>query len=278
MKQFSLAQLFSTLIGAGARRASVLGEDSSMSGAATTIRLSPEARRFFEAQAEAFGGASLSAVIAMTLEGVMRATKGEVDAPAERDRRTVDSIRDRFAHVHQAHDVDLTTMVELLRPHGFSLGALRDESQLLNLLTAAVVEETASRFHVRREWLLGRGPSTEAEGHWYKAPHNLCARVNELAAAGLRPEVLCVRREQSDFERAFTRGDDAPEEPVGFVIQCQMHPSKNGGFATYERWEFQRWNYQKCRLYYKSVIRWLEKAGTKRLITEARTQCQAEII
>lgn len=57
-----------------------------------------------------------------------------------------------------------------------------------------------------------------------------------------------------------------------------MKPSRNGGFATYELWEFQRWNYSKCRLYYKSLIRWLEKAGTKRLVSWRGVELPAEII
>jgi hypothetical protein len=266
MKHFNLAELFSSLVGAGVRRANELGDDPSMAGAATTIRLSPEARRFYEAQAEVFGGASLSAIIAMTLDGVMRATKGEIDSPAARNRRTVDALRDRFAYVHQAHEVAPTTMVELLKPHGFSMSALRDETQLTNLLTDAVIDETAERFHVSRGWLLGQGPSTGEAGRWYKAPGNVCRRVIELAEAGLRPEVICIRREKADFERAFTEGDGAPEEPVGLLLETQIVTESGKKFPTYEVWEFQRWNYPKCRLYFKALVLWLEKAQKQRLL------------
>jgi hypothetical protein len=278
MKYFNLAELFSSLVGAGVRRAHELGEDPGMAGAATTVRLSPEVRRFYEAQAETFGGASLSAIIAMTLEGVMRATKGEVDAPAERNRRTVDVLRDRFAYVYQAHEVDPTTLVELLRPHGFSLAALRDETQLINLLTDPVVDETAERFNVRRDWLLGRGPCTEEAGTWYKSPGNVCRRVIELTAAGLRPEVICVRRERAEFERAFAEGDGAPEEPVGLLIETQVTTEAGKKFPRYELWEFQRWNYPKCRLYFKALVRWLVEAQKQRLLGWRGVELSSDIL
>lgn len=266
MKHFNLAELFSSLVGAGVRRAREQGDDPNMAGAATTIRLSAEARRFYEAQAEAFGGASLSAMVAMTLEGVMRATKGEMDTPSQRNRRAVDVLRDRFAYVYQAHGVALTTMVDLLKPHGFSLSALQDETQLSTLLTDAVIDETADRFHVNRGWLLGQGPITGEGERWYKAPGNLCVRIMELSRAGLRPEVICIRREGANFERAFAEGDNAPEEPIGLLIETPLVTATGKKFPTYEVWEFQRWNYQKCRLYYKAMILWLEKARIERLL------------
>jgi len=278
MNRFNLAQLFSSLVGAGARRAAERGADGSMAGAATTIRLSPEARTFFEAQAEVFGGASLSSVIAMTLEAVMRETKGAVDAPIDRNRRALDLMRDRFLHIHQVHGVDLTTLVELLGHRGFTMAALRDESELLNLLNDTVVDETAARFHVLRDWLLGRGPCTAEAGPWYKSPQNFCARVAELAADGRRPEVLCVRKEKAEFERAFSEGDNAPEEPVGFVIRCQIEGAARRSFATFELWEFERWNYEKCRLYFKALVRWLERAGSKRLVSWRGIELPAEVL
>jgi hypothetical protein len=266
MKHFNLAELFSSLVGAGVRRARELGDDPNMAGAATTIRLSAEARRFYEAQAEVFGGASLSAMVAMTLESVMRATKGEMDTPSQRNRRAVDVLRDRFAYVYQAHDVALTTMADLLKPHGFSLSVLQDETLFSNLLTDAVIDETADRFHVSRGWFLGQGPITGEGERWYKAPENVCVRIMELSRAGLRPEVICIRREGADFERAFAEGDNAPEEPIGLLIETHVVTATGKKFPTYEVWEFQRWNYPKCRLYYKALILWLEKARMERLL------------
>lgn len=265
MKHFNLAELFSSLVGAGVRRANELGNDQSVAGVTTTIRLSPEARCFYEAQAEVFGGASLSAIIAMTLEGVMRATKREMDTPAQRNRRAVDVLRDRFTYVYQAHDVAPTTMVELLKTHGFTLSAIQDETEFSNLLTDAVIDETAVRFHVDRGWFWG-GSSTGEGKRWYKAPENVCSRVMELSKAGLRPEVICIRREGADFERAFSESDSTPEEPMGLLIETQLMTSAGKKFPTYEVWEFQRWNYPKCRLYYKALVLWLEKAQKERLL------------
>jgi hypothetical protein len=266
VKHFNLAELFSSLVGAGVRRANELGSDESATGVTTTIRLSPEARRFYEAQAEVFGGASLSAMVAMTLESVMRATKGEMDTLSQRNRRAVDLLRDRFAYVYQAHGVPLTTMADLLKPHGFSLSSLQDEAQFSNLLTDAVIDETADRFHVSRGWFLEQGPITGEGERWYKAPGNVCARIMELSRAGLRPEVICIRREAADFERAFAEGDNAPEEPIGLLIETHLVTATGNKFPTYEVWEFQRWNYQKCRLYYKALILWFEKARMERLL------------
>ena len=196
----------------------------------------------------------------------MRATKGNLDTPSQQMSREIDLLRDRFSYVHQAHEVDPSSLAEMLKGHGFTLSALRDASQLDNLLTPAVIEETAARFHIREEWLRGSGPSNFVAGCWYKMPQKLCNRLLELAREGQRPELVCIRRERADFESAFDRGDEVGEEPMGFVLVSQPHAKESARpFLTYELWEFQRWNYPNCRLYFKAIIRWLVAAESRRV-------------
>jgi hypothetical protein len=106
----------------------------------------------------------------------------------------------------------------------------------------------------------------------------VCRRVIELTAAGLRPEVICVRRERAEFERAFAEGDGAPEEPVGLLIETQVTTEAGKKFPRYELWEFQRWNYPKCRLYFKALVRWLVEAQKQRLLGWRGVELSSDIL
>ena len=265
MRRFNLSELFSTLIGAGSQRAAELGDDPNMAGAATTIRLSPEARRFYETHAAAFGGISLSAMVAMTLEGVMQATKGQGASPSEQTRRAVDLMRDRFAHLFNAHKIDVPTQVEILREYGFTLAAFRDDTALLNLLTDTVIDTVSDKFHIQRDWLLGSASQApRIMGRWYKNPGEVCRRLITLMAAGHAPEVICLRQRDARFKDAYEHGDTVSSAPITLIIESQHVTGEGRKFSTFELWEPERWNYQKCRLYFKALILWLENASKRR--------------
>ncbi|NIK32376.1 hypothetical protein FHY15_001506 [Xanthomonas arboricola] len=100
-----------------------------LAGAPTTIRLSPEARAFFAAQAEAFGQISTSAFIAITLEGVMRATQSnDSNRPQEQLQRRLELSRDRLLHVFHAHSIEPYEIASLLNDYDITAATLHEES------------------------------------------------------------------------------------------------------------------------------------------------------
>ncbi|MGO1069642.1 hypothetical protein [Lysobacter sp. CA199] len=253
--------MISTLIGQGSQRAAVTEVDEKAAGAPTTIRLSPEARTFFAAHAEAFGQMSMSSFIAMTLEGVMRETQAsDRDQPHLQMKRQIELTRDRILHVFRVHGYEPQEIAEFLNDFGVSVSTLHDEKAFLDLLTDPLIDRVRRHFHVPAGWL-GDGPAygyPPPVRNWYKGTEGAIARLVALAKAGRRPKVLIVRNRRAKFANAFEQGDKAATEPVGIVI-AKEHRLHHRTHTLYETWEFQRWNYDKCRHYLKALIEWIER-------------------
>ncbi|MBO9829466.1 hypothetical protein J7373_14535 [Xanthomonas sp. A2111] len=233
-----------------------------LAGAPTTIRLSPEARAFFAAQAEAFGQISTSSFIAMTLEGVMRATQSnDPERPQEQLRRRIELSRDRLLYVFQAHGIEPHEIASLLKDFGVTTATLHEESALLSKLTDQMIAHVAEHFHIERSWLSGSQDyrASTASQEWYKNTHGAIRTLIQLSKDGLRPEVIVIRRYQADFARSYQEGDSAPHEDVGVLIQTEQKTPNGRPYKVYELWDFERWNYPKCRHYLKALIMWLSR-------------------
>ncbi|MDN3566021.1 hypothetical protein QWZ14_16755 [Paeniroseomonas aquatica] len=85
----SLNELFDLMVARGAQAGAAMAARVPQDAATMplSVRVHPKVRAYYEAQAEACGAASASAMVAMVLEGVMRAT--EPANPAAQDR-TID--------------------------------------------------------------------------------------------------------------------------------------------------------------------------------------------
>ncbi|WP_267106217.1 hypothetical protein [Xanthomonas sacchari] len=233
-----------------------------LAGAPTTIRLSPEARAFFAAQAEAFGQISTSSFIAMTLEGVMRATQSNYpERPQEQLQRRIELSRDRLLHVFQAHGIEPYEIASLLTDFGVTTATLHEESALLSKLTDQMIAHVAEHFHIERGWLSGSQDycTITASQEWYKNTHGAIRTLIQLTKEDLRPEVIVIRRHQADFARSYQEGDSAPHEDVGVLIQTERRTPNGRRYKVYELWDFERWNYPKCRHYLKALIMWLSR-------------------
>lgn len=96
---------------------------------------------------------------------------------------------------------------------------------------------------------------------WYKNVPTFARQLVEHAKAGLRPEVMIIRRHRADFEKAFEDNDagKAPPEHVGVVLRLIRSTASGTTFTTYQLWEFERWNYWRCREQMKMLIAYCEQ-------------------
>ena len=222
----------------------------------TSIRLKPATKHFLEAQATVLN-TSVQGLIDLILDGVVEAT---TDDPTARLR----SIRERFFMLMQAHGLDLPAAVELMSSHGFTLSALNNADRLLDLMTPRALEHLAETFHVRSDWLRGatdRAVSADSDERWYKDVPGMARQLIAHAQAGRRPELMMIRRQRADFERAFKDNDagKTPKEPVGVVLRLNRTTPTDTAYTTYQLWEFERWNYWRCREQIKMLIAFCEQ-------------------
>ncbi|WP_228608806.1 hypothetical protein SE336_07965 [Xanthomonas arboricola] len=114
---------------------------------------------------------------------------------------------------------------------------------------------------MERSWLSGNQDYCvrAAEQKWYKNTHGAIQGLIQRLKDGFRPEVIVLRRRQADFKRAYKDGDSAPHEPIGVLIQTERLTPNGRPYKVYEAWDFERWNYPKCRHYLKALIMWLSR-------------------
>jgi len=272
--KLALETLLHRLVGRGnqiARQTPVRTDERSP----TSIRLKPATKHFLEAQATALN-TSVQGVIDLILEGVMEAT---TDDPTARLR----SIRERFFMLMQAHHLDLPAAAELMTPFGFTLSALSNTDRFLDLMTPAVIECLVDTFHVRSEWL--RASSDQAVGagvdvRWYKNVFGMARQLIEHKKSGRRPELIIVRRRGADFERAFEDNDNgkATPEPIGAVLRLHRATPSGTSYLTFQLWEFQRWNYWRCREQLKLLIAFCEQMKIPTIGHEVKEEVIRELL
>ncbi len=218
-----------------------------------TIRLQPQTRAFVEGQAEAMS-TSVQSVISMILDGVALTT---VDAPSGGLR----AIRERFFMLFGEHGFDLPGISTLLAPQGFTLSALGNNDRLLDLLTHPTLDHLAATFFVRSDWLTAASDRVAtAEVNWYGSLLGAARQLLEHRRDGLSPELLFVRREGADLDRAADDRADTPalREDVMPVLRLRREAPGREPFRVYQLWENERWNYFKCRHKLKLLIAFCE--------------------
>lgn len=251
----SLEALLQQLVGRGteiARQTPLRTDERSP----TSIRLKPATKHFIESQAQALNTSS-QALISMILDGVAETTSDDTSGRLR-------TIRERFFYLMQSHGLDLPAVVDLMQAHGFTLSALGSTDRLLDLLTKAAIEDIARVFFIRPEWLSAAGERAvraDADARWYKEVPQMARRLIAYKREGLRPTVMIIRRERADFERARREADtDKVTEPVGVVVRLERATKGGTPFTTYQLWEFERWNYWRCRSQLKQLIAFCEQA------------------
>lgn len=103
--------------------------------------------------------------------------------------------------------------------------------------------------------------SIDVEVRWYKNVSAMAQQLIEHKRAGRRPELLIIRRQGADFEHAFEDNDNgkASQEPVGAVLRLHRATPSGTTYTTFQVWEFERWNYWRCREQLKMLIAFCEQ-------------------
>lgn len=228
--------------------------------APTSIRLKPETRHFLESQAEALN-TSMQALISTILDGVAETT-------ANNPSRIVRTIRERFFYLFEAHQIDFPGIVSILKDYGFTLSVLEDPIRLVDHLTQDVIEYLANTFSLRPNWISGaddRVIELSTNVRWYKNVAQAGRKLLTYAELNLNPHVFFIRRQHADFERARTNNDvhsdSSMYEPVGMVVRLEHKTNDGVFFTTYEVWEFERWNYWRCRHELKLLIAFCDQTS-----------------
>lgn len=254
--KISLQALLQHLVLKGAEAARSAPVDPS-TPAPTSIRLKPATKYFLDCQASALN-TSIQSLIATILDGVAEMTVDNTSG-------TLRTIRERFLYLFQSHELDLPGIVSVLKAHGFTLSVLDNPSRLLDLLDQKTIQYLAQTFFVRPEWISGARDSIVEIGldvRWYKNVHAAARRLLKYAEMGLRPHVMFLRRERADFDNARIDNDagKVPREPVGVVVRLYRTTDDGVSFTTYEVWQFERWNYWRCREQLKLLIVFCDQA------------------
>lgn len=220
----------------------------------TSIRLKPKTRQFINAQAAALN-TSANSIIETILDGVVESTT----APLNSQLRTM---RERFFFLFEAHGLSIPQTVSLLQPFGCTTSTLNNPEKLHDLMILPTLNWMAQTFHVKAEWLSGtqNHPITD-NVHWYKSLRDAAIRLQELQANNLEPVVLFVTCEGSNFSEAKKRGDLMEQVPLGIVVKLRRKNPDGVDFASYEKWQFEWWNYEPCRVYAKALAMYCEHKG-----------------
>jgi hypothetical protein len=275
--QLNFGQLLYNLFNLGVANAKRDQAQVPDSSAPTSIRLSPTVRRFYEAQAEAMGGISFQAAITMALTGLAEISMAgdAYDDP----KHALKTIRDRFFLLFKESRIDLVDIPSILHDYGFTLSALTEPGRLEDLLRPRLIEFLAGEFGVNSEWLRGKSEIvSDSKLNWYKEVHKAILRLSAIAKSGGRIKVYFVRRAGADFEAALASNDDHEDrEPVGIVVRVDRKTSDQVSYTTFEKWEFDRWNYWRTRQQYKLLMTFCDEASHQHRFSCAGIQLDAHV-
>jgi hypothetical protein len=222
----------------------------------TSIRLKPETRHFLECQASALN-TSVQGLINTILDGV-------VEASLDKTSATLRTMRERFFLLFEAHQLNLPDIVGILRTHDFTLSALENHARFYDLLDQRTLDYLAGIFSVQKQWLTGASAVATPSGseyRWYKNFPAIARKLRKHKADGLQPRIMFVRRGSANFAQARELGDATNREPIGVVVQLRRKIDDGRYFDTAEVYEFERWNYWRCREQIKLLICFCEETG-----------------
>jgi hypothetical protein len=267
VQMLSLQEIFGLMVNRGSQAAmeAVTAIPENMVTQPTSIRLHPRTRAYYEAQAEALGAPSASAMMAMVLEGVMKATRPpESVSSTDAVREGIALVKERFLHLFRVHGFTPHMIADILQPHGIGLSELMDDTKLLPLLSEKVMAEQAERFAVQLDWLNAKSVSPIATSYQYlhelgKNPKGLCENLAcKLKQHDNRTDltVLFLRETNADYQAAF-ENDNNHGSYVGVVVRQTFKTPSGKPYHRYEPWRTVPWGYDETRLGVKVAILWL---------------------
>lgn len=244
----NLTQIISALVLRGnATVSSIETKDSHP----TSVRLKPETRRFLQAQATVMN-TSLSALIETILDGVSESTQRPVNA----ELRT---IRERFSYVFEAHGIDITNTASICSAFGITPSTLGAPERLTDLLTAKTLRYVAQTFAVEEDWLHGKDADPIGTAvQWYNGLGEPYTRLTNYHRQGLSPYLYVLKQDGVDLEQAIERDYFSDPEIIGVIVSLHRMTDDHVPFTTYEKWQFDKWNYWKVRRQLKKLIMFCE--------------------
>lgn len=262
MIKLTFETILRNIVGRGTEAAKARQPDTTTKP--SSIRFTPSTQVWLECQAAALGS-SVSAVANLILDGVVAASTDGTSG-------TLRTMRERFFHLFQAHGLDLPSVVSVMKSYGFTLSALDNPQRLLDLLDRNSIHHVASIFHVQPEWLSAARESVinlSVDVRWYKNVPGAARRLLKYSQDGLDPYVMFIRRRGADFNAARQDNDtdEFTHEPIGVVVRLKRTTDDGAVFSTYQAWEFERWNYWRCREQYKLLVAFCDQAQAKHLIS-----------
>lgn len=214
---------------------------------ATTVRLEPDVRRYYEDAANALG-ISLQSIIKITLTGLMKISQKEV-------KTELNLMIDRFFELFSAHHIASADIPKFLLPHKVPLSALANNDRLLDLMEPALLEHISALFNVNLKWLKGLSSRSSVlnKQRWYKAPGSLCSYLNELSHNNINPEVIFVS-DSSQGKMYDDRKSNNHDAHVGIIIKIPTKSLSGIAYDKFEMSEFGPWGYEKTRIDLKLVM------------------------
>lgn len=255
--KISLESLLQHLVNGGTKAARNSMPTIAAPAAPTSIRLKPTTKHFLDCQANALN-TSTQSLISMILDGVAEDTLNSTS-------ETLRLIRERFFRIFEAHQLDLPSIISVMDEHGFTLSTLDNPTQILDLLNQKSIQHLSQTFFVRPEWIRGSpnsGIGLSTNVGWYKHTHTAADKLLQYAKQGLNPHVMFIRREKADFAAAKEDNDNGLtiREPIGVVIRLSRVTNDGVRFTVYDVWQFERWNYWRCREQIKLLITFCDQA------------------
>lgn len=262
MIKLNFETILRNIVGRGTEAAKARQPDATTKP--SSIRFTPSTQVWLECQAAALGS-SVGAVANLILDGVVAASTDSTSG-------TLRTMRERFFYLFQAHGLDLPSVVSVMKDYGFTLSALDNPQRLLDLLDRNSIHHVASTFHVQPEWLSATRETVinlSADVRWYKNVPWTARRLIKYAQEGLEPHVMFIRRRGADFKaaRQDNDSDEFTHEPIGVVVRLNRKTDDGAVFSTYQVWEFERWNYWRCREQYKLLVAFCDQAQAKHLVS-----------
>lgn len=236
----------------------------------TSLRLKPATQHWLQCQAKALD-TSFQSVISMILDGV--AEIGAAPAPVDPTLEGLRTIRKRFFHVFRSHDLDLPSLVSIMKPHGFSLSVLGDEARSLALLNQESLSHVAEAFYIEKDWLTGSSDYTaKTQMYWYKNLYQAGQKLLEFGASGLDPQVIFIKRDKAKLSDGPDDYSTKPMNPsgtehIGILVRLSCRAESGVRYQAYQLWDFADWVYSRSRAQIKALIAFCSRAQSSGLIS-----------
>jgi hypothetical protein len=164
----------------------------------------------------------------------------------------VSAVAYRFLYLFQEHGVPVTQIPRLLP--NLALDKLKTAESLLPHLTGDVLDQAASLFRVRREWIEGATPSVYDSFTCYKQPEKFFEALADTDTGDVFYPIRAL------FSTKTLDMNDGREQPITILFLEKVADLADEQVLRYriccDQWD---WGYWKCRIQLKAMARLVDK-------------------